>query len=66
MNPQKLGNFSGSGPEVVEKQESRQSVSGAKSSLVDSAEWDERCPWTSVRRRGMKDPRFCQSREIGV
>ena len=40
---------------------SRQRVSGAKSPLLDSAEWDEKYPGTDVRRRCMKDSRFCQS-----
>ena len=41
--------------------ESRQRVSSAKSPLLDSAEWDERCPGAGVRRRCRKDSRFCQS-----
>ena len=41
--------------------ESRQRVSGANSPLLDRAEWDERCPGTSVHKRCKKDSRFCQS-----
>ena len=41
--------------------ESRQRVSGAKSPYLNSAEGDERCRGTSVRRRCRKNSRFCQS-----
>ena len=34
MEPQKPGNSSGSGPEVIERQESRQRVSGARESAA--------------------------------
>ena len=37
-----------------------QRASDAKSPSLDNAEYDERCPGTSVHRRCSKDFRFCQ------
>ena len=41
--------------------ESRQRASSTKCPYLDSAERDEKCCGTSVRRRCRKDSQFCQS-----
>ena len=64
MESQKPGNSPRLGPKVGKRErESCQRASGAKSQYLDSAEGDERCLGTIVRRRCRKNSRFCHPEE---